>query len=150
MKEIRKQKKKRERKRKKNRKGRRETVQPSRETSPRPNLPQSRIGTAYPLPLADMWAPSVGPRQSSSSLDRKPRRRPFLPSVNSPSSFRINPPTVSSPPRAYKKPWSSSAFALSFSLWIAARPAQFLTGARSFRRRLRSLSTESVSPSPSL
>jgi hypothetical protein len=93
----------------KNRKGRRETVRPSRETSPRPIPAPARTGIS--LPHTSL---TRGPSLSgSSSLVRKICRRPSLPAFT-PSSIPLKSSSVSSPHRAYKKPHSSSPF----PLWI--------------------------------
>jgi hypothetical protein len=50
------------------------------------------------LPLADVWVPLVGPRQSSSISSRNSRRRPF-PVTPHPPSIPLLPTSIDASPR---------------------------------------------------
>jgi hypothetical protein len=156
IKELVNQKKKRERKRE-NRKWTRGNV--SAQLHKRPMAHQETNLKGYPLSLIP--PPTGGPRSSGPLLpltDRTHRSVLFFPGLKNQSgdhvvtssSIEVN--ACPFHPRAtpIRSPHSPPPPPFSPSAREAARPAQFLTGARSFCRRLRLLSTESVSPSPSL
>jgi hypothetical protein len=101
------------------------------------------------LPLADVWVPLVGPRQSSSTSGHQSRQRPStFPRYS--SLIPINHPAVSSPHHAYKSPQPPLPFPLPSLAQSAARLPELLAGVRSLCKHFRSIPTPSGEPRLSL
>jgi hypothetical protein len=126
-----------------------EPIRPREETSPRPTLPQTEPVRCSGLPLADVWVPLVGPRQSSSTSGHQSRQRPStFPRYS--SLIPINHPAVSSPHPAYKSPQPPLPFPLPSLAQSAARLPELLAGVRSLCKHFRSIPTPSGEPRLSL